>query len=167
MDIKSITTKVPEFIKKYKVAIIVLLLGFVLVSISDIQDREIVAEPESIATPEIGLSEQLEQILSQIDGAGKVKVLISVATGEKILYQSDESISTNESGNNIKKDTVTVTDEERSQSGLVVQKNPPTYLGAIVLCEGAEDPAVKLSIVEAVSKATGLRANEISVLKMK
>jgi stage III sporulation protein AG len=40
-------------------------------------------------------------------------------------------------------------------------------MGAIVLCQGADVPSVRLAIVDAVSKVTGLVANQISVLKMK
>ena len=55
----------------------------------------------------------------------------------------------------------------RADPGLVRQVNPPEYLGAVVLCQGADNPSVKLSIVEAVSKATGLTTDRITVLKMK
>jgi hypothetical protein len=41
------------------------------------------------------------------------------------------------------------------------------YQGAVVLCQGAADAAVRLAVVEAVSKATGLGADKICVLKMK
>ena len=47
------------------------------------------------------------------------------------------------------------------------QENPAQYLGVIVVCEGADSPAVRLAIVEAVSDVTGLGADRISVLKMK
>jgi stage III sporulation protein AG len=40
-------------------------------------------------------------------------------------------------------------------------------MGAVVIAQGADDPSIKLAIVDAVTKATGLGANKISVLKMK
>ena len=43
----------------------------------------------------------------------------------------------------------------------------PTYLGAVIVCQGGDSPTVKLAIVEAVSNATGLSADKITVLKMK
>jgi stage III sporulation protein AG len=43
----------------------------------------------------------------------------------------------------------------------------PQYLGAIVVCQGADRSDVRLAIVEAVSALTGLGADKISVLKMK
>ena len=59
-----------------------------------------------------------------------------------------------------------ITDENRTQTGLVQQSIPPTYRGAIVVCQGADSPAVCLAVKEAVSKVTGLDTSQISVLKM-
>ena len=47
------------------------------------------------------------------------------------------------------------------------QVNPARFLGAVVVCQGADDPQVRLQVIDAVSKATGLRSNCIAVLKMK
>ena len=60
-----------------------------------------------------------------------------------------------------------MTDGQRGQTGLVRQVLPATYRGAVVVCQGADDPRIRLAIVEAVSMATGLGADRISVLKMK
>jgi stage III sporulation protein AG len=64
-------------------------------------------------------------------------------------------------------ETVIITDAQRAQQGLVKQVNPPVYLGAVVVCQGADRASVRLAIVEAVANATGLGADKISVLKMK
>ena len=85
----------------------------------------------------------------------------------KTLYQTDDSTSYSDTSNTTRIDTVTVTDDTRNQTGLIQQVIPPTYQGAIVVCQGADSPAVRLAIVEAVSKVTGLGADRISVLKMK
>ena len=50
---------------------------------------------------------------------------------------------------------------------MVRQILSPEYLGAVVVCQGANDVQVRLAVVEAVSKVTGLGADKISVLKMK
>ena len=60
-----------------------------------------------------------------------------------------------------------VSDSARAESGLVQQILPPTYQGAVILCQGADSAAVRLALIEAVSNATGLSSDRISVLKMK
>ena len=60
-----------------------------------------------------------------------------------------------------------VTNEERAQNGLVKQVIPPVFQGAVVVCQGGDQPTIRLAIVEAVADATGLTADKITVLKMK
>jgi len=115
----------------------------------------------------LALEDQLSQILSQVAGAGEVQVMLSVASGEETLYQTNDDFSTGSESGTSRLDTVTVTDAQRNEIGLVRQVNPPIYLGAIVVCKGADSPTVRLAIVEAVANATGLGADKISVLKMK
>lgn len=164
MDWVAVRKKVGAAVYKYKYALLILALGLFLMWLPEGDTKTAPTVPEPTAAPqEADLTVQLEGILSQIDGAGKVKVLLSSATGEETRYQTD----VDQSGDSSRSDTVLVTDGDRAQTGLIRQVNPPTYLGAIVVCQGADCPVVQLAIVEAVSNVTGLGADRISVLKMK
>ena len=66
-----------------------------------------------------------------------------------------------------RKSTVLISGDNRAENGLLRQRNPPVYLGAIVLCQGADKASIRLAIVEAVTDATGLGSDRITVLKMK
>ena len=88
-------------------------------------------------------------------------MLLRVGSGAQTVYQTD----TDSTGQ--RADTVTVTDSDRNETGLVTQILPPVYEGAIIVCQGAGDPTVRLAIVDAVTKYTGLGANQVSVLEMK
>ena len=107
------------------------------------------------------VEERLETILSGIAGAGRVEVLLTEEEGRQTLYQTD--IQSDE--NRRTEDTVLVEDAARTETGLVRQTLEPTYRGAVVLCDGADNSAVKLAIVEAVGCVTGLGADRICVLK--
>ena len=111
--------------------------------------------------------ETLTEILQSIQGVGKVQVLLSIASGEKTVYQTDSDTAASGDSNSIKIETVIVTDSQRNETGLISQINPPVYLGAIIVCQGADSAAVKLAVTQAVSKITGLGADNICVLKMK
>ena len=80
---------------------------------------------------------------------------------------TDDDITYAENSRDTRKKTVVVTGSSREETGLVSQLLPPTYRGAVILCQGADNAQVRLSIVEAVSNATGLSTDKISVLKMK
>jgi stage III sporulation protein AG len=62
---------------------------------------------------------------------------------------------------------VIITDGNRNQKPVISQVIPAKYLGAVIICQGADQPTVRLAIVEAVSKLTGLGTDRVCVLKMK
>lgn len=161
--------KIISFIKKYRYAALILLLGIILMLLpgkeEHVEEQPDRTETQSISSPD--METRLSAILSQIHGAGRVEVMLTEAEGERTVYQSDIDSTNDDSGSTNRSTTVIVTDETRKEAGLVQQIDPPAYLGAIIVCQGAESPVVRLAIVEAVSNVTGLRADRISVLKMK
>ena len=165
MDRVALQKKVGEWIGKYRYIFLVVLIGVGLMLIpgkSDSQEEAPVTVQSHQQTAT--LAEELEEILSQVQGAGKVKVLLSQKAGEEVLYQTDGSTSGTDSN---REETVIITDENRAQSGLVSQILSPVYRGAIILCQGADRAETRLAIIEAISKITGLDSSQISVLKMK
>ena len=169
MEIRDIRKKFTNLWTQYRYMLFIIAAGVVLMLIPSGKERTEQTESNTVVSEytQEELSTQLESILSQISGAGKVRVVLSVAAGEETIYQTDRDtdLSTDTTNSEIK--TVIISDGQRSQSGLVCQVNPKTYLGAVVVCSGADNPQVKLAIVDAVSKATGLSTNKIAVLKMK
>ena len=79
---------------------------------------------------------------------------------------ADTEVSSAGDSNNQTLKTVIITDSQRSESGLIRQVNPAAYKGAIVVCQGADSPSVRLAVTQAVSKITGLGTDSICVLKM-
>ena len=148
-------------VKKYRGAVLVLLCGIALMCLPRQQKVEKTAGPE---TQQQTLEEALEKILSQVSGAGEVRVLLSGQASETRHYQTDDTSS---GGEELRQETVIVTGENRVQTALVRQTEAATYRGAIVVCQGAENPSVTLAIVQAVAAVTGLTTNRITVLKMK
>lgn len=162
----ELTGKITGFVSKYRYVILVLVIGIALMLIPFGSKKSETAVTPAISNEEPDITDQLTKILSQIDGAGKVSVMLTVKTGQSSVYQNDEDITSGESGS-IRQDTVIITDENRVQSGLVQHVLAPEYRGAIVVCEGADKPEVRLHIIEAVARVTGLGTDKISVLKMK
>lgn len=169
MEMKTLLNKLMQTIQKYKFVILILVIGLVLMSIPERTTQSVRNNTEQKASTSEQKTQEtlLSEILSCISGAGEVRVMLTQARGEETVFQINEDISTGTDTTEKTVTTVTVTDSERNQSGLIRQINPPQFLGAIIVCDGADDPAVRLAIVDAVSKVTGLGANQISVLKMK
>ena len=159
--------KVQDFLGKYKYVLLILAVGIVLMVIPSGSQTQVEAVLNQGEESILSVEERLTQILKQVKGAGEVHVLLTEAFGEETLYQTNEDTSQSDTASSSRGDTVTVTDSERNENGLVRQKNPPKYLGAIVVCQGGDQPAVRLAIQDAVSKVTGLGADKISIQKMK
>lgn len=168
MDIKKFKNTIDAFLKKYKYAVLVLVIGAVLMLLPSMQtsNSKKTVEPSQNAS-DYSVEDDLETILSCVKGVGKVKVMLKEVSGSETVYQTNQDISVTENGSDTRIEVITVSDSERNELGLIKQVNPPVYQGAIILCEGADDPGIKLAITEAVSKITGLGADKIAVLKMK
>jgi len=154
-----------EFWKKYRFAMMIIALGAVLMLAPGKEQpvQNITAEEHK----QMDTQESLQEILSKIQGAGKVSVLLTQKKGEEIVYQTDEELYSGDSTDSRKSKTILTMDTERKETGLIRVVYPPVLQGAVIVCQGGNDPKVKLAIVEAVSRATGLPSSSICVLKMK
>ena len=146
---------------KYKYPILVVLVGLGLMLLPGKSEPKPQQPVETVKTQD--LEARLAAILAQIDGVGQVRVLLTEETGRENIYQTDTQTDTDRRS----EDTVLVEDASRTETGLIRQTLEPTYRGAVILCQGAEQPSVRLAIVEAVRCVTGLGADRISVLNMK
>lgn len=82
-----------QLIRKYRIPLLVFLLGVALVLIPSRTKKE---EPQQTsaeaAETDFNLSatqKQLETLLSAIDGAGRVRLMLTLSSGERIVYQTD------------------------------------------------------------------------------
>ena len=161
MDWGNVKSDVLGYWKKYSLVLLVLLAGLCLMMIPEKNDKPVISEVKQIS--QTSVEESLAAILSKIKGAGKVEVLLTEYQGKETIYQTDGQQSTD----SLRQETVILSGSDREEEGLVRQVNPPVYLGALIVCQGGDNPTVKLSIVEAVMDITGLSSNQITVLKMK
>ena len=147
-------------LKKYQYVLVVILVGVLLMMIPR-NTGETQSEIPRAEIYEPDLEKELSDILSKIAGVGKAEVLLTEASGSQTIYQTDSGQSQS-SG-----DTVIIKNGNREETGLVKQVLSPRYQGAVIVCQGADNDSVKLSVVAAVKSVTGLSSNCITVLKMK
>lgn len=173
MVIKQFADKITDIVKKYRYVLIILLIGLILMLIpsknttTEDVNVSLSNKENSNSSTENPLEQRLSDLLSKVEGAGNVEVILTIETGEEIIYQTNDDQVNSDTSFSSNTDTVTVTDSNRNQTGLIKQIKAETYKGAIIVCRGADNPTVCLKLVDAVSRITGLRSNCISVLKMK
>lgn len=121
---------------------------------------------------------KLEDILSKINGVGKVRVMITYSkTSQTVpLYNQDSSEKNTEESDKqggTRKITETGTKTEIVYKEVNGEKIPitqsvisPTIEGAIVTAEGANNITVKTNIIQAVEAVTGVATHKIQVFEM-
>ena len=110
--------------------------------------------------------QDLEAILCNIKGAGKVKILITYETTTELVpaYDSDTTIS---SSNGIENQTQSQKPATGSDGTIVLTQLRPKILGVVVVAEGASNMGVKLMLSQAVQTSLGVAAGKVEVFEMK
>ncbi|MGI5963620.1 MAG: stage III sporulation protein AG [Lawsonibacter sp.] len=154
-----------EGLGKYKYAALVVVVGVFLLLLPPFGTGEKrSAERADTANGEEfdvnAFEEKLEQVLSRIDGAGEVKVLLTLEGGSRQVLAQDQTRSVE---GDVSCATVTVGRGTGSQDVVTLQTVAPEFRGAAVVCPGGRDPQVCYELTRAVSALTGLGADCISV----
>ena len=158
-------------LKKYRLALLVVLLGVVLMLLPTGGSTAQTSGESSELPGEVFSLEETEQrmaeVLSTIDGVGRVRIMLTLRAGSSLRLAEDSSLSDSTGGQTKQeKQVLTVNRGSGRQEVVVTQQLYPTYQGAVVVCEGAGS-SVRLAVVNAVSVLTGLSSDRISVVKWK
>ena len=126
------------------------------------------------------LEKRVEEVLSGMEGTGKVQVMITVAdTGTEILEKDTEINTTdleetdNAGGqrknteNGQREEAIYLRDAEGNEIPYVVQRKLPEVTGVVVVAEGAGNAKVKENIIGAVGVLFNLNEHRIKVIRMK
>jgi len=128
---------------------------------------------------EESIQNNLKNTLQQIDGVGKVEVMMSFESGEEhvpAVNVNDTTNSTeekdNEGGtrNTTQKNngsTVVITNNGSKSEPLIVKTYNPKILGVCVVAEGAENKVTELRISKAITDLFGLSEDKVNVYPMK
>lgn len=168
--VKNNSWKIPmEKLKKYRYPALILLLGLLLLLLPvDKKSEPVQEEPEQSDSGEAfdleSFTEEAETILSGVQGAGEVKLLLTLDTDGAWDYLSDYTESQGDGTSQSQSQAVLVSGDG-SQAPVTVSRSYPQFRGAVVLCQGADSPSLTLRLKEALSSLTGLGMDKITVLK--
>lgn len=155
-----------ERFARYKYAMLILLFGVVLMILPIRKKSPAPKAEQTTICEEQSLEERLEQLLQKMEGAGRVEVLLTLDQGSCQGYQTDTRQKRQPEYEETERKTVLASNGHGEDIPIVTSSRYPLYRGAVVVCQGADRPTVKLNIVRAVSSATGLSSDKISVIKM-
>lgn len=105
------------------------------------------------------LEQRLEKLISQMSGAGKTTVMVTLETGEESVYALDT-----QSGDLQSQNTHVLLDDGSALTETVIQ---PQIRGVAVLCDGGGDVRVAARITELLTSLLDLPSNRICVEQRK
>ncbi len=124
------------------------------------------------------LEKKMEIILSEIEGVGKVSVMITFYSGTEIVPAMDtktDETTTQENDNQGGSRKITQSQQDHQilvmnqqggdQQPLILKEKQPIVKGVIVAAEGASDIRVKRDIHDAVKIVLGVPAHKVQVFK--
>ncbi len=86
-------------------------------------------------------------------GAGKTRVVLALRSSARRELAEEDG------------EAVIVSQGSGKQAAVELRYLYPEYRGALVVCQGAADPQVRLAVTEAVRALTGLGTDRITVLR--
>ena len=158
--------KIKGPVEKYRLVWLVILAGLILLTLPMGEEEETVQETTTATTQFdlAALENRLEEPLSKSAGAGEVTVVLTIQNGPRQVLAQDVDRRTGEGENT---ETVILSRGSSAQETVAVQELYPSYQGALLSCEGGDDPDVRLTLTEATAALTGLGADKISISKGK
>jgi len=136
---------------------------------------ETAVNAQATQSTSVSLENKLKNVLSKIEGAGEVEVMITYETGSEIVpavteEQTTSTTSDSKTGSSTEtKSTntkpITVTSNGVS-SALVLVEKEPVVKGVIVVAQGASDLKTKLALQRAVQTVLNIDTSNIDIFTM-
>ena len=149
-------------------------VALILIVISELFTGEEIASPQEnrsqYAADYIEKTEkELCSILEEIDGAGKVEVMITLESCYENVYAKGYSSQSDEdelgAQSQLSEEYVIVKSGSGTEECLVVKVYEPVVKGVAVVAEGADNAQVKKAITETVCALFDISTNKVSVIK--
>ncbi len=167
----------PEYIRKnldkYKYVLIVCCAGLLLTMQPGKSAGQTPDEGQTDLNPPgtediQAAEERLAGLLGEIEGVGRVQVMLTVRRGiERNYAYNTSSRSGGDQGAGEHQSQLAVVSGGGTEEPVASSVSGPEYQGALVVCEGAGSPQVRLEVTQAVRALTGIPADRIQISKMK
>lgn len=134
-----------------------------------------VENTEGVAQAKDRLAGELENILSQVEGAGKVQVSITLSSDGLKSYARNTKTDRKETKelDNSGGDR-TITEENQTSdiavsggSALLIEDSAPEVVGVLVVAEGAQDGLVKEKLTDATTTLLNISSYQVRVVARK
>lgn len=121
------------------------------------------------------LEKKLAGLVSSIDGAGEVKVMITFSASSEKIVKENHQLNKEQNGTSgntnqkldSNKEAVIAKDSDGNEYPYIVKEMQPLVEGVAIVAQGAGNATVKAQIYETAKALLGIEMNKIAVTKMK
>lgn len=120
------------------------------------------------------IEKRLENIFSNMEGVGQVKVMVTMKNTKASVLAKEErkEYSFTEEGKKIQsqkeENTIVMTEDNRgTRTPVIVQEKMPEIEGIVIVAEGGEDARIAQMLSKASQALLNVPAHKVAVLKMK
>jgi stage III sporulation protein AG len=140
----------------------------------EIQNAKI-QNTSGLASAKANLTEELQNILSQVEGAGKVQVSLTLssdglknyARNTKNDLRDTKELDRSGVDRNIKEDNQSSDIAVSSGTALLVEDRAPEVVGVLIVADGAQNGLVKEKLTDATSTLLNISPSQVRVLSRK
>ncbi len=105
------------------------------------------------------LEKRLTDLLSRVEGAGKVCVMVTLDDSFENEYAAEKSVS----GDSYEATYPSFKNGSGKEEGLLLKVRRPKVRGAAIVAQGADDPRVKAALTDAAAAVLGVSSARVSV----
>lgn len=166
-------------IKLNKKSLGLLCMGVVALALLIMGELPAFSEEESVSVTDTSqysaryiatTQKELQKMLEKIDGAGQVRVMLTLESCYENIYakayDNEKKISESSTDESIAEEYVIVKKGSSNEECLVVKVYEPVVKGVAVVCEGGDNVQVKKAITETVCALFDISSAKVSVSKM-
>lgn len=155
--------------KRTLVIILSGLLGIILIAFSGTETKDTEQTASSTETNIYSFTQrhksELESLLSQIDGVGKVSVMITYESSAETVYGKDETFSKDSESEKSENEYI-ILDYGSAENGLILKEIYPKVQGVAVVCQGGDEPTIKNEITSMLMALFDINSKSISIASM-
>ena len=147
-------------------------LGILLIALSEwLPHRAANREEDApstlpIAQVEAALEKRIADIISQVEGVGSCRVMVTLESGSRFVYAADSTYNQT-AGAVSGSEKILQVETDNGPIGLPVAEIQPTVKGVVVVCDGGRDPSVCRQVTSLVSAAFNISSGRVCVAKQK
>lgn len=157
--------KLSSKLKKIKVEHLIVAVAIIVVLaifFSTFRVNDSKEQSSSIDSYLLQLENKLSEKLSQIEGAGKVSVIISLSRGTTTEIATEKKVSNGENGIITEESPVLV-----SGKPIILSEIYPEVCGVIIIAKGASNIKVRSALMNATQTFLNITSEKIEILTMR